>query len=143
MAATWTLARFRYAVLGLLMIVAFGCLIVGGGLHQMLSLNAGHVAMLKLQFATDASTQVELKRQAIARSNALPPASDWQSAYSRVQIALAPIGSCPAFRENDQGQYSLDENQHRELASWVENNSVIPVCLERNNLDAAFAYYDW
>src|SRR5690349_12988490 len=116
MAATWTLSRFRYAVLGLLMIAALGYLITGGGLRHMLSLNAGHVAMLKLQFATDASTQVELKRQAIARSNALSQAGDWQSAYSRVQIVLAPIGSCPALQENVQGQYSLDENQRQELA---------------------------
>jgi tetratricopeptide (TPR) repeat protein len=143
MAAALTPSRLRLAICGLLLLASLGYLTAGGSLRSMLSMNAGHLSLLRLQFATDASQQTELRRQASTKLDNSLLTSDWHAAYSKVQLALAPVSSCPALKEKAQAVYSLSTEQQQELARWIESNSVIPICLERNDLDNASAYYDW
>ncbi len=143
MAYVRTRTRLQYSMFGVLFLVAVAYLVVGGGLRDMLSRNMGHLSMLRLQFAGDAVQQSELQRRAAARLTPSYAANDANAAYSRVQLALAPIRSCPALKESAQVEYRLDKDRQQELARWVEGNSVIPICLVRNDLDAASAYYNW
>ena len=125
-------------VLGVLVVALF----VSGVGTTSLRQTQGNLAFLRVQFPADPGQQAQDLGQATA---ALSGPDAMGNAYRRVQITLAPVRPCAAnsVTKADAGPYTLDEDKTAELALWIERYSVIPMCLEENNVDDAAAYYSW
>jgi Flp pilus assembly protein TadD len=106
----------------------------------------GHVASnlfyLPVQFSQDPDLQQEQRSRVEATVDG--SGIEGVAPYRAVQLALAPLRSCPQpdSRRLDHA-VALPPEQEAQLARWLEESSVLPICLEAKELGRAVAYVDW
>jgi tetratricopeptide (TPR) repeat protein len=103
---------------------------------------AGNLAFLRAVYAKDPADQQAYREEAERLLPTWPvEGAGW---YRRAQLTLAPVRSCPALGTGESADsLQIDGASQAELARWIEDSSVIPVCLGRNEVDAAGEYYAW
>jgi tetratricopeptide (TPR) repeat protein len=127
------------------LVLIFAGVLNGENLSTIYSTNSGHVALLKAYFAHDAQGQAKMVTQSLGDLSRLENSGNEDVDYWRAQIALAPIAGCPPQQSGTPPGKpgGLSEGRARQLAQWIETNSIIPLCLRAGNLDNAVAYYTW
>jgi tetratricopeptide (TPR) repeat protein len=117
----------------------------GAEVRALVDRNNGHLDLLRAQLSTNPEEQRQLFEQANARLGSGLQAGADSSGYLNAQLMLAPFKDCPAPADDAMGSivFTLNERTAGELARWIEDKSVVPLCLAGGQLDSALAYYDW
>ena len=141
--------RRLIALLAVLLVgLAFGYSALFGSIRQALERAEGETAFLNILRTSDSAVQADLRRTAAEK---LAGSASWsgEDSYRTVQVTLAAVSSCSSAGDLSEKTHVRAENsllsdeQSRELARWIETNSVVPVCISEGKMDQAAAYYAW
>jgi Flp pilus assembly protein TadD len=131
----------RNLVLVICLGVPLGYTLLAGEGRAWVSHITANLHYLPIQFSQDPGVQKASKSRVEATSIGNGAHIE---AYRAVQLALAPLRDCPA---PDLGSLRLGaplpEEVEMQLAKWVEDSSIVPVCLAANETDRAVAYFEW
>ena len=109
-----------------------------------------NLSLLRVLFSTNAKLQAHYQSGGLSYLAKVSLVERPRCVYRWAQISLAAVDSCPYPFEGSETAVQwctsndyLGEGGAAQLALWIERYSVIPVCLQQDEIDVAGAYYWW